>query len=171
MRRPETNSPEAQPLAVGDKVRLQGQDGVGEIMMLKGKKAAVAFGHILTSVALDRLERISANEYRKAVRNKPAATANTLNITERKLHFKPTIDVRGLRVEEAINHINHFMDEALMAGVGEVKILHGKGTGALKEEIRKVLRTIGGIRSMEDEHVEHGGAGITVVKFEKPDKH
>jgi DNA mismatch repair protein MutS2 len=162
---PETNSPEAQPLAAGDKVRLQGHGGVGEIMTLKGRKAAVAFGHILTSVTLDRLERIPANEYRNAVRSKPAA-ANTLNIAERKLHFKPAINVRGLRVEEAISHINRFMDEALMAGVGEVKILHGKGTGALKEEIRKVLRTIGGIRSIDDEHVEHGGAGITVVKFE-----
>jgi DNA mismatch repair protein MutS2 len=159
--------PEEQPLAVGDKVRLSGQDGVGEIMMLKGKKVSVAFGSIITNVTLDRLERISANEYRKVVRSSPVINSrNTLNLPERKLRFKPAIDVRGQRVEEAIDQINHFIDEAMMVGAEEVKILHGKGTGALKEEIRKVLRTIGGIRSIEDEHVEHGGAGITVVKFE-----
>jgi DNA mismatch repair protein MutS2 len=159
--------PEIQPLAVGDKVRLLGQDGVGEIMTLKGKKAAVAFGSILTNVALDRLERISANEYRQRVRSQPAViNRSTLNLSERKLHFKPAIDVRGQRVEEAIDNINHFIDEAMMVGAAEVKILHGKGTGALKEEIRKILRTVGGIRSIDDEHVEHGGAGITVVKFE-----
>jgi DNA mismatch repair protein MutS2 len=159
--------PEAQPLAAGDKVRLSGQDGVGEIMTLKGKKAAVAFGSIITNVALDRLERISANEYRKVVRSSPAISSRaTLNLPERKLRFKPAIDVRGQRVEEALDLINHFIDEALMVGAEEVKILHGKGTGALKEEIRKILRTTGGIRSIEDEHVEHGGAGITVVTFE-----
>ena len=163
----EQSRPEEQPLAAGDKVRLSGQDGVGEIMTLKGKKAAVAFGSIITNVALDRLARISANEYRKTVRSSAAASnRNTLNVQERKLHFKPAIDVRGQRVEEAVDNINHFIDEALMVGAGEVKILHGKGTGALKEEIRKILRTIGGIRSIDDEHVEHGGAGITVVKFE-----
>ncbi|MDR0737910.1 MAG: Smr/MutS family protein [Prevotellaceae bacterium] len=163
----EQSRPEEQPLAAGDKVRLSGQDGVGEIMTLKGKKATVAFGSIITNVTLDRLERISANEYRKVMRSSPAANnRSTLNLQERKLHFKPAIDVRGQRVEEAIDHINHFIDEALMVGVEEVKILHGKGTGALKEEIRKILRTIGGIRSIDDEHVEHGGAGITVVKFE-----
>jgi DNA mismatch repair protein MutS2 len=163
----EPSRPEDRPLTVGDKVRLSGQDGVGEIMMLKGKKAAVAFGSIITNVAPDRLERISANEYRKVVRDRPVVHhRNMLDVQERKLHFKPAIDVRGERVDEAIDHINHFIDEALMVGAGEVKILHGKGTGALKEEIRKILRTIGGIRSIEDEHVEHGGAGVTVVKFE-----
>jgi DNA mismatch repair protein MutS2 len=161
------SSPEAQPLAAGDKVCLQGQSGVGEIMMLKGEKATVAFGHILTSVARDRLERISASEYRKIVRSSPASGArHTLDVTERKLHFKPAIDVRGQRVDEAINLINRFIDEAMIVGAGEVKILHGKGTGALKEEIRKILRTIGGIRAIDDEHVEQGGAGITVVKFD-----
>ncbi|MDR3184344.1 MAG: Smr/MutS family protein [Prevotellaceae bacterium] len=158
---------EERPLAEGDKVRLSGQDGVGEIMTLKGKKAAVAFGSIITNVALERLERVSANEYRKVVRSAPVVSnRNTLDLSERKLHFRPAIDVRGQRVVEALDHINHFIDEALMVGAGEVRILHGKGTGALKEEICKVLRTIGGIRSIDDEHVEHGGAGITVVKFE-----
>ncbi len=155
------------PLAVGDKVKMKGQDGAGEILSLTAKKMSVAFGNIIMQVAPERLERISANEYRKQTR--PATvlrSSSAVNISERKLNFKPAIDVRGQRVEEAIDNVNHFIDEAMMVGCGEVKILHGKGTGALKEELRKILRTIGGIRSIEDEHVEFGGAGITVVKFE-----
>jgi DNA mismatch repair protein MutS2 len=160
-------APEERQLAVGDRVRMVGQDGAGEIMVIKGKKASVAFGNIITNVTIDRLERISANEYRKVVRQAPAVKNDrSLNLPERKLNFKPSIDVRGQRVEEAIDSINHFIDEAMMVGCDEVKILHGKGTGALKEEIRKILRTIGGIRHIGDEHVERGGAGITVVRFE-----
>ncbi len=159
---------ENRPLAVGDKVRMKGQDGVGEILSVSTKKINVAFGSIITSVAPDRLERISSNEYKKTIRNTPRTVTSNVSATlsERKLNFKPTIDVRGQRVEEAINNINHFIDEAMMVGCGEVKILHGKGTGALKEELRKILRTIGGIRSIADEQVEFGGAGITVVVFE-----
>jgi len=158
---------EDRPLAVGDKVRMKGQDGVGEILLVSAKKVNVAFGSIITSVSPDKLERISANEFRKAIRNTPTVSATAaVNLSERRLHFKPTIDVRGQRVEEAIGNINYFIDEAMMVGCSEVKILHGKGTGALKEEIRKILRTIGGIKSIADEHVEFGGAGITVVIFE-----
>ncbi|MDR0294740.1 MAG: Smr/MutS family protein [Prevotellaceae bacterium] len=155
------------PLAVGDKVRMKGQDVVGEILLMSAKKINVAFGSIITSVSPDKLERISANEFRKATHSTPTVyTAASVNLSERKLHFKPTIDVRGQRVEEAINNINYFIDEAIMVGCSEVKILHGKGTGTLKEELRKILRTIGGIKSIADEHVEMGGAGITVVIFE-----
>ncbi|MCL2133654.1 MAG: Smr/MutS family protein, partial [Bacteroidales bacterium] len=158
---------EERPLTVGDKVRMKGQDGVGEVILATAKKINVAFGSIITSVSPDKLERISSNEFRKAERTKSVVhTAASVNLSERRLHFKSTIDVRGQRVEEAINNINYFIDEAMMLGCSEVKILHGKGTGALKEEIRKVLRTIGGIKSIADEHVEFGGAGITVVVFE-----
>ena len=159
---------EDRPLAVGDKVRIAGQDGVGEILLMGTKKISVAFGSIITSISPDKLERISANEFRKVTRSAPTTvhTTASVNLSERKLHFKPTIDVRGQRVEEAIGNITYYIDEAMMVGCNEVKILHGKGTGALKEEIRKVLRTIGGIKSIADEHVEFGGAGITVVVFE-----
>jgi DNA mismatch repair protein MutS2 len=163
----QTAEPESRPLAVGDKVRMKGQDGVGEVLMVSAKRINVAFGHIITGVSPDRLERISANEFRKVTRSAPTVqTAASVNLPERKLHFKPTIDVRGQRVEEAINNINYFIDEAMMVGCSEVKILHGKGTGALKEEIRKILRIIGGIKSIADEHIDFGGAGITVVTFD-----
>jgi len=164
---PKPAEAENRPLTVGDKVRMKGQDGVGEILSIGAKKINVAFGSIITNVSPDKLERISSNEFRKATRSAPTVQpAASVNISERKLHFKPTIDVRGQRVEEAIGNINYFIDEAMMVGCSEVKILHGKGTGALKEEIRKILRTIGGIKSIADEHVEMGGAGITVVVFE-----
>jgi DNA mismatch repair protein MutS2 len=159
--------PVHRPLAVGDKVRLSGQHGAGEIMTLKGKKATIALGNIITHVTTDRLERISDNEYRTVIRSRPASKGKPASdLMERKLNFNPAIDVRGQRVEEATDAVSRFIDEAIIVGVDEARILHGKGTGVLKEEIRKILGTIGGIRSFEDEHIERGGAGITIVKFE-----
>ena len=87
------------------------------------------------------------------------------SISERKLNFKPSIDVRGMHLEEAIPAVTDFIDDALMVGVSEVSILHGKGAGVLKEEIRKFLKITPGVVSFADEHVERGGAGITVVKL------
>ena len=76
------------------------------------------------------------------------------------------IDVRGMRVAEAVETVQDFVDEAIMLGFSEIRILHGKGTGALKEEIRSYLRTVPLVRSAKDEHEEMGGAGITVVKLD-----
>jgi DNA mismatch repair protein MutS2 len=118
-------------------------------------------------VPLAALERISSNEFRKIQKARPVMpSASTYNLSQRKLNFKTTLDVRGQRVDEALDHVMSFIDEALMVGAGEVKILHGKGNGILKEEIRKWLKTVGGIASIADEQVEFGGSGITVVRLE-----
>ena len=87
------------------------------------------------------------------------------SISDRKLNFKPSIDIRGMKLEEAIMTVTHFIDDAMMVGVGEVSILHGKGNGVLKEEIRKYLKITPGVVSFADEHVERGGSGITIVKL------
>ncbi len=156
-----------QPLQPGDKVRIKGQDTVGELIKIADENVTVGFGNILMNARLDQLERISVNEFKKIQKSRPAnSPAASFNLSKRKLEFKPTIDVRGKRVEEALNEVNQFIDEALMVGTSEVKILHGKGNGILKEEIRKLLRTIGGISSIADEHLEFGGSGITVVRFQ-----
>ncbi len=88
-------------------------------------------------------------------------------ISERKLNFSSRLDVRGLRPTEAIDTVEDFIDNALMVGVNEVSILHGKGTGALKSEIRRYLRTIPAVESAVDDHADRGGAGITVVTFKQ----
>lgn len=150
------------------KVRIQGQDAVGEVLELTGKKAIVGFGQIRTTIDLKRLEAISNSEYKKVTRSLRPTTASpaSYDTAERRVHFSQQIDVRGMRASEALDATQEFIDDAIMLGFSEVRILHGKGTGALKEEIRKYLRTVDLVASAKDEHEESGGAGITVVRLE-----
>jgi len=162
----EVQAEKEQLLQAGDKVRIKGQDTAGEVIKITENNVTVGFGNIFMNVRLDQLERMSANEFKKVQKTRTVVSPTaSVDLAQRKLHFKPAIDVRGQRVEEALENIMPFIDEALMVGASEVKILHGKGNGILKEEIRKFLRTIGGIASVADEHIEFGGSGITVVRF------
>ncbi len=174
-RKANTSTPTPEPveeipvtLEVGVKVRLKEQGSVGEIIKLNGNNATVAIGSIMTNIKVDKLEPISKNEYRQVERKSNTTTYNPLsyNISQRKLNFKSTLDIRGMRVEEALPAVTEFIDEALMVGAGELRILHGKGNGILKETIRNLLKTIGGVKHFADERVEQGGAGITVVQLE-----
>ena len=140
----------------------------GEVVQVSGRKATVAVGEILTRVDVAKLTLLSANQYRSSVKSPVSVKSGvrlSSSISERKLNFKPSIDVRGMHLEEAIPAVTDFIDDALMVGVSEVSILHGKGAGVLKEEIRKFLKITPGVVSFADEHVERGGAGITVVKL------
>ncbi|MBR2419627.1 MAG: Smr/MutS family protein [Rikenellaceae bacterium] len=152
-------------IEVGTKVRIKEQDGVGEVQEVKGKKATVAFGHILTTVALERLEAVSNAEYKRHTRPTTARTVVSVDVSQRKLNFKDNIDVRGMRAVDALEAVQSFIDDAIMVGIGSVSILHGKGTGALKEEIRRYLRTVPDVATAADEHADRGGAGITIVTF------
>ena len=151
---------------VGSKVRMAGQAMVGVVQSVKGKRAQVAFGQILTTVDKASLTVVSNNEYREATRPTTARTVVSVDISSRKLNFKDHIDVRGMRAAEALEAVQDLVDDALMVGVGSVTILHGKGTGALKEEIRRYLRTVPEVVSAVDEHADRGGAGITIVTFD-----
>lgn len=152
-------------IEVDTKVRIKNQDGVGEVQEVKGKKATVAFGHILTTVAVDRLEAVSNAEYKRQTRPTTARTVVSVDVSQRKLNFKDNIDVRGMRAVDALEAVQSFIDDAIMVGIGSVSILHGKGTGALKEEIRRYLRTVPDVATAADEHADRGGAGITIVTF------
>lgn len=153
------------PVEVGSKVRLVGHEGVGVVQSMRGKKAQVAFGQMLTTVDVVRLEVISSAEYHRATRPQAPRTVIGTEISQRRLDFKGTIDVRGERVVDALDRVRDFIDDALMVGVGSVTILHGKGTGALKDEIRRYLRTVPAVQSAVDDHPDHGGSGITIVTF------
>jgi DNA mismatch repair protein MutS2 len=157
--------PEKLPVVVGAKVRITGQEGVGEVMSIKGKKAMVAIGQITTTIAIERLEAISQSEYKKHTRPTTARTVVSVDISSRKLAFKDNIDIRGMRAAEAMDVVQDFIDDAIMVGIGSVSILHGKGTGALKDEVRRYLRYIPQVASATDDHPDRGGAGITLVKF------
>ena len=161
--------PESKPqvIEVGSKVKLEGQATPGVVQQIKGKKAQVAFGQMIVMVELSRLSIVSSSEYRAATRPTTARTVVSVDIRERKLNFRDTIDVRGMRAVEALEAVEDLVDDALMVGVSTVTILHGKGTGALKEEIRRYLRTVKDVATVADDHADRGGAGITIVTFKQ----
>ena len=163
----ESKPVEAKPIKieVGSKVKLEGQDIPGVVQMIKGSKAQVAFGQMMIMVELKRLKAVSSAEFKQATRPTTARTVVSVDIRERKLNFRDTIDVRGMRAVEALEAVEDLVDDALMVGVSTVTILHGKGTGALKEEIRRYLRTVKDVATVADDHADRGGAGITIVTF------
>ncbi len=151
---------------VGDSVKIAGQEIAGRVMSIKGRKAQVAFGQILTTVSVDSLQVISHAQAKRSAKMDAPRARISVDISSRKLNFKDNIDVRGERASDALERVQNFIDDALMVGVGSVAILHGKGTGALKEEIRRYLRTIPDISGISDAHADRGGSGITVVTFD-----
>ena len=157
--------PAPMKIEVGSKVRIEGQEIPGVVQMIKGKKAQVAFGQMIMMVELSRLKGVSSAEFKRATRPETARTVVSVDIRERKLNFRDNIDVRGMRAVEALAAVEDLVDDALMVGVSSVTILHGKGTGALKEEIRRYLRTVPNVAKIADDHADRGGAGITIVTF------
>lgn len=153
-------------ISVGDNVLLDGTGTVGKVLEIQGKNAIVAFGQLKTTVKSDRLKptlRQVSSGAQKGATFISAATSDAMR--ERQLQFHPEIDVRGMRVDEALQAVTYFIDDALQFSAGRVRILHGTGTGALREAIRDYLSTIAGVRNYADEDVRFGGAGITVVEL------
>lgn len=150
----------------GDQVIMSGNQNVGEILELNEKNAVVAFGQIRTSVSRDKLQKITKNEAKKLQRTYNQTMPNiNKGMSEKRLSFKTEIDVRGQRVEEALQFIRTWIDDAIMLDFSELRILHGKGNGILKEMIRSYLKSEPAVKSFHDEHVQFGGAGITVVEI------
>lgn len=159
-------SEDKKAINVGDNVLLDGAGTVGKVLEIQGKNAVVAFGQLKTTVKTDRLKptlRQVSSGATKGATFISAATSDS--IRERQLQFHPEIDVRGMRVDEALQAVTYFIDDALQFNAGRVRILHGTGTGALREAIRDYLSTIAGVRNYADEDVRFGGAGITVVEL------
>ncbi len=154
-------------LKVGEKVRIKDNGMAGEVIRVSNKAVTVAIGNITSKLPLDRVERISSNEYKAAVREniKPRSTQDDSGLRERRLKFSPELDVRGERVSDALDIVVHYIDDAIMLNIGSVRIIHGKGTGALRDELQKYLRTIPGVTSVHDEQVQFGGSGVTIVTF------
>ena len=159
---------DATPLQVGDKVRLKDNDMVGEVTQIAAKYISVSIGSIISKIAPGKVEKISNQQYKDKSRStfRPVIHYDSESISRRKLEFRPTIDIRGQRLVDALDIVMHFIDDATMVGVGQVKILHGKGNGVLREEIRKYLKTVPAVKSFRDEAVQQGGAGITVVEMD-----
>lgn len=155
-----------QKIEVGNYVRIKGQTAVGRVETITGKVARVLFGVMNTSVPLDRLQKTQKPQEDKVAQAATFITRETRDaIYEKKLRFKPDIDVRGMRAEEALNHVRDFVDDAILLEQPQVRILHGTGSGALRQAIRQYLKTVPGVAHAKDEHVQFGGAGISVVEL------
>ena len=171
-----SGEPEKAPIAVGDTVRIKGLTSVGTIESIEGKMATVIFGGMKTKMRAERLEhaempkqQVSKQEERNAsiAGAYGNASKDTRDVIDhRKLNFKQDIDVRGMRGDEAINAITYYIDDAILVGVSRVRILHGTGSGILRQLIRQYLATIPNVSHFRDEHVQFGGAGITVVDLD-----
>ena len=156
--------PKPSPLTAGEYVKIKGQTTVGQILEINERNAIVMFGLMKTNVKTERLERTEAPKQSDT----PAKTTFVSNETqehmhEKRLNFKQDIDVRGMRGDEAIQAVTYFIDDAILVGVSRVRILHGTGNGILRTLIRQYLATVPGVAHFQDEHVQFGGAGITVV--------
>ena len=161
---------------MGHTVRIKGLTSVGIVDTTDGKMATIVFGGMKTKMRAERLEHAELPKQqtsKQEERNQNIAgsyanvTSGTRNaIDSRKLNFKQDIDVRGMRGDEAINAVTYFIDDAILVGMSRVRILHGTGSGILRQLIRQYLATVPNVSHFRDEHVQFGGAGITVVDIE-----
>ena len=149
----------------GMHVRLMGQQAVGEVMSVNKSGAVVRFGAIKSTVSVERLQPCEAPK--EEVRKVSFLTSETQEQLHRKrLEFKSDIDIRGMRGEEAVQAISYFVDDAVVCNVHQLRILHGTGNGILRTMVRQYLSTLPFVRHFHDEHVQFGGAGITIVELE-----
>lgn len=155
-------------IKVGDMVRLRGQEAAGEVIEIKGKKISVAFGLLKSTTKVDQLDKIHGEEAGKLkIKTKSKVQLGDWDVSTRRARFRPDIDLRGKRADEAMDMVVDFIDEAIMVGSGEARILHGKGNGILRQLIREYLHTMDLVEWYGDEQIQLGGAGITVVRLEK----
>lgn len=170
-----TDAPEAReeqfrsaPLKIGEKVRVKSNGMVGEVVNVSSRDIVVVIGNISSRLTPDRVERISSNEYKTAAKTAFTPVYKKVDpaITERRLKFSPELDIRGERLAQALDVVMHYLDDAIMLGMSSVRIIHGKGTGVLRDEIQKYARTVPGVSSVSDEDIRQGGTGVTVITFE-----
>lgn len=151
--------------AINDFVTMEGNSTIGQILSIDNKYATVAFGLIKTKVEIKKLQKSQVKSLPKQEKSFVSRTT-TDEMRNRQLNFKQEIDVRGMRADEAIQAVTYFIDDATQFSARQVRILHGTGTGILKVRIREYLNAIPNVKSYRDEHVQFGGAGITVVELE-----
>jgi len=166
------------PLQKGDSVRIKGTNSIGEIEAIQGKQATVIFGGLRSKVKVEQLERTSQtkgetknDETANAAQKHAHLAIQTSYVTratmeDRRQNFHQDLDVRGMRGDEAVDAVMHFIDDAILVGLSRVRILHGTGSGILRQLIRQYLNTVPNVAKARDEHVQFGGAGITVVDLD-----
>ena len=162
---------EPHTITIGSTVRMKGLNTIGKVENISGKQATVVFGEVRTKVKLEQLEYAEKPKEEKKKNDHSDLAIQTTRITsatieDRKHNFHQDIDVRGMRGDDAIDAVMHFIDDAILVGMSRVRILHGTGSGILRQLIRQYLHTVPNVKSAKDEHVQFGGSGITVVDLD-----
>ena len=153
-------------IKVGDTVRIKGQQTTGQVIDIKDNSVIIAFGALKTSTKLSQLEKVSNNQLKRETTRVTSALSNNADtLSKKKLSFKPEIDIRGMRADEALQATIYYIDDAIQCNAGRVRILHGTGTGALRQIVRDYLKTVNEIKNFQDEHVQFGGTGVTIIEL------
>ncbi len=150
-------------ITIGSLVRIKGQEALGEVIGMRGKDAEVAIGELKTTVKLNRLEKISRKEFKQ--KTAPKSKFVGVDMNDKMMNFSFNLDLRGKRGDEALMEVDKFMNDALMLGQDELRIVHGKGDGILRTLIRNHLRGYKQVAKTQDEHADRGGAGVTLVSM------
>lgn len=149
----------------GSYVRLKSQGALGQVLAVKGKEAEVRIGALKSTIKLNRLEKISAKAYKSATNETISESRSSVDLNEKMQQFSFNLDIRGLRGEEAMVQLDQFMNNALMLGYSELRVVHGKGDGILRTLVRNHLKSYKQVSKMTDEHADRGGAGVTLVSI------
>lgn len=153
-------------MKAGDAIRIKETSAAGEVKEVREGFVLVETGNLRILVPIGKTERISRSKLKKEIATAPAHSLFSTDINQKKIKFNPEIDIRGVRGEEAINLVRDLIDNALIVQHKNLRILHGKGNGILRQLVREYLSTVDVVKSFRDEHVEFGGAGITVVEMD-----
>jgi len=151
----------AKQIAVGSKVKLEEGTETGEVLEIKNNNAIVAFGNLQTKVKLHNLVFV---EEKKSIQEQKRNSYSSKILIE-KSEFDYNLDLRGLMKDEAITALDNFMDRAIMYGIHNIKIIHGRGTGALKQAVQFYLKKYPHVKSFRYENDQFGGDGITLVEM------
>ena len=144
---------------VGDKVKLKNSKTTGEIAEIRGKKLVINFNEVKTTLDIDKVVILKENK-----KKGPEAKKRFMDLVVAKSKtFKQTLDIRGFRRDEAISTFETYLDEAMLLGMANLTILHGKGNGVLQKAIWDQLKTYPKVKSYKYAHPDRGGAGITEV--------
>lgn len=151
------------PIEPGDMVSIEDTGAIAKVLQVKGKQAEVLIGELSSKVKLDRLRKVGKVQEEKS--GKGAGKRNTLNVVETSMNFSPSLDTRGMRGEEVLPVLQNFLDKALLLSQKDLRIVHGKGDGILRELIRQELRKWPEVHHIRDEHADRGGAGVTLFEL------
>jgi DNA mismatch repair protein MutS2 len=150
-------------ITVGSLVRIKGQEALGEVLGMRGKDVEIAIGDLKTTIKMNRLEKISRKEFKQ--KTSPRAKMGGIDMNEKAMNFTYNFDLRGKRGDEALTEVDSIMNDVIMLGYDEFRIVHGKGDGILRTLIRQHLKGYKQVGSTTDEHADRGGAGVTIVRM------